>query len=287
LSGSFERIAGVVRLTHPFPSLLVALTTGALALLASGDPAAASRLAFAMIGIQFSIGALNDLVDAPLDAGRKPGKPIPRGAATRSEARAITLLGLALGLGLTLPSGPVATGVLALAALCGYAYDLWLSRTVVSWVPLALALPIVPVYAWLGSTGQVPPELVAILPAAILAGAGLALANALADIDRDRDGRTASAAVALGPSRTWLIQAALLVVAIGLVVAARPTALLGSGAGVPPGGFALLAGLAAVVAGIGLARGGGAARRERAWELEALGVALVGAGWLASLGAPG
>ena len=264
--------------------MLVALTTGVLALAASADPAAAIRLTLAMAGVQASIGALNDLVDAPRDAGLKPGKPIPRGVATTRDARAVTMVGLTLGLALTLPSGPAATGTLAVAALCGYAYDLWLSRTAISWLPLALALPLVPVYAWLGSTGRLPAELLAILPAAVLAGAGLALANALADLERDRERGAASAAVVLGARRAWLLQAGLLVAAVGLVAAVRPAALVGTAAGVAPGGLALAAGLVAVVTGIGLGRGGGPARRERAWELEALGVALVGAGWLASLG---
>lgn len=239
-----------------------------------------------MGGLQASIGALNDLVDAPRDAGLKPGKPIPRGLASPADAKALAALGLAIALGLTLPSGPAALGTVGLAAFCGYAYDLWLSRTAASWLPLALALPIVPAYAWVGSTGRLPSELVAILPAAFLAGSGLALANALADVERDRERGAASAAVALGRQRTWVLHAILLVVAAGLVLAARPPALPGTGTGPTPGGLALGAGLALLALGIGLGLRGGPARRERAWELEALGVALVGAGWFSSLGAP-
>ncbi len=36
--------------------------------------------------LQFAIGTVNDLVDAPRDAGHKPGKPIPAGLVTRSAA---------------------------------------------------------------------------------------------------------------------------------------------------------------------------------------------------------
>jgi hypothetical protein len=41
----------------------------------------------------------------------------------------------------------------------------------------------------------------------------------------------------------------------------------------------------AVLAGLGavLARGGSAGPRERGWELEAIGVAILGASWVASL----
>ena len=46
--------------------------------MAGADPAVAARLGVSMTALQASIGALNDLVDAPSDRGRKPGKPIPR-----------------------------------------------------------------------------------------------------------------------------------------------------------------------------------------------------------------
>jgi hypothetical protein len=35
-----------------------------------------------------------------------------------------------------------------------------------------------------------------------------------------------------------------------------------------------------VVSGLGLARSDAAARRERGWELQAIGVGLIAAGWL-------
>ena len=70
-------VLGHVRLTHPFPSLLDGLVAAAAAAAAGGDPGTAVRLGVSMVLLQASVGALNDLVDAPSDAGRKPGKPIP------------------------------------------------------------------------------------------------------------------------------------------------------------------------------------------------------------------
>ncbi len=304
-------MAGLIRLTHPFPSLLVSLTTGVLAQVAAGSVATSARLGVAMLGLQVSIGALNDLVDAPRDAVTKPGKPIPRGAASPAEARVIAGAGLLAAVALIIPSGAGALLVLAACATCGYAYDLRLSRTAVSWLPLAVALPLVPVFAWVGATGGVPAALVPTVPAGALAGAGLALANALADLERDRSAGAATAAVRLGPRRTWLVGSALLLGAVGIIVAARPGGFVGAGA--PMGAtFSTLAGTAALLLGMGLAArgldagpdphlgpplgpdrgetverglagGGGAQRRERAWELEAIGIALVAAGWLASL----
>ena len=47
-----------------------------------------------MLALHASIGSLNDFVDTSLDAGRKSGKPIPNGHATRPEALAIAVAGL-------------------------------------------------------------------------------------------------------------------------------------------------------------------------------------------------
>ena len=245
-----------------------------------------SRLAIAMLGLQISIGALNDLVDAPLDADRKPGKPIPRGAATPADARLIAVGGFVVAILLTLPSGPGAVAVILACAACGYGYDLRLSRTAWSWLPLAVALPLVPVYAWLGAAGGIPVGLLIVVPAGTLAGAGLALANALADIDRDRAAGAASAAVRLGPARTWLLQAGLLAAAIAILLVA-PAGLGGGPRRVDGIAAISVVGIVGLAVGVILGREGGAARRERAWELEAIGVALVAAGWLSGLLAPG
>jgi 4-hydroxybenzoate polyprenyltransferase len=237
-----------------------------------------------MICLQGSIGALNDLVDAPLDAGRKAGKPIPAGRASPRDARSLAAGGLVAGLALSGVSGP-ATVAVALAGIgCGYAYDLGLSRTPWSWLPLAVALPLVPVYAWVGAAGTLTSAEAWLVPAAAVAGAGLAISNGLADLERDRSGGVPTVAVRLGPTRAWALQAALLelalvVAALGLSVAVTPTA----AARIPAAPFGLIAGALLVGAGILLGRRGGPARRERAWELEAIGVALLGASWLGAI----
>ncbi len=60
-------LGGLVRLVHPFPILLDGIVSGAVALLAGGDAPTALRLGVAMVALQASIGALNDVVDAPID----------------------------------------------------------------------------------------------------------------------------------------------------------------------------------------------------------------------------
>ena len=51
-----------------------------------------------MTALQASIGALNDIHDAPDDAGHKPGKPIPAGLVSVPAAWAVVVMGAALGI---------------------------------------------------------------------------------------------------------------------------------------------------------------------------------------------
>src|SRR3990172_6550997 len=187
-----------IRLTHPFPSLLNGAVVLAMALVAGGTPEIALRLAAAMTLLQVAIGTLNDVADAPRDAGRTPLKPIPAGLVSIRAARTASVAAAFGGLLLVAPSGP-ATVAVALAGLgCGVVYDLALSRTAISWLPLAIALPLVPIYAWLGATGALPLALFVIVPMAALAGGGLAIGNALVDVEADRASNRATVAGAVG-----------------------------------------------------------------------------------------
>lgn len=241
-----------------------------------------------MLGIQVAIGALNDVVDAPLDAVAKPRKPIAAGLVTRRTAIAIAGGGAIVGLGLSLVSG-VATLLVGAACLgLGWLYDLRLSRTALSWLPLALALPLLPVHAWLGAAGAAPAAVLALVPVGVLAGTGLALANGIVDADRDASSGRSGFVVALGRARAWLVQTVLLAIAAVMAVALAPR-------GVPSdlegallellrvGGLAV--GCGALGLGALVLRAGRAGVRERGWELEALGVACLGIGWLAGASA--
>ena len=238
-----------------------------------------------MLGIQVAIGALNDLVDAPADTMAKPAKPIPAGLVARRAAIAIAGGGALVGLGLSAISG-AATLVLGAGCLgLGWLYDVRLSRTGLSWLPLALALPLLPIHAWVGAGGQNPALLVGLVPIGVLAGAGLALANGIVDADRDASTNRAAIVVRLGRKRAWVAQTAL------LGAAATIALLLIPGGGHPPGelveALAFLRrwgaglGCAALALGAVVLASGRAGIRERGWELEALGVAGLGIAWVA------
>jgi 4-hydroxybenzoate polyprenyltransferase len=231
-----------------------------------------------MTMLQFAIGALNDIVDAPADAGRIPPKPIPAGDVPPGMARGVVAIGAGAGLLLAAPSGPATFAVGAVVLAVGGAYDLFAKGTPWSWLPFAVGIPLLPVYGWLGVTGSLPGFFIILVPMAMLAGAGLAVANARVDLETDRAAGTRSVATALGAGRSWWAGLALMAAATAVGVASAdplvwpvlPAALV-------------LAGTLVVLAGVIVGRGHGAAARRRAWEAQAVGAAIAATGWVAGL----
>jgi 4-hydroxybenzoate polyprenyltransferase len=113
----------------------------------------------------------------------------------------------------------------------------------------------------------------------MLAGAGLAIANARADLDRDRTAGVGSVAVALGERGSWLANAGTLAVALGLAVGWL--AVTGQGSG--PIWAIIAIGVALLAGGLGLGRSSSAARRERGWQAQAVGVAILAIGWIGAV----
>ncbi|MCC7364946.1 MAG: UbiA family prenyltransferase [Dehalococcoidia bacterium] len=174
----------MVRLVHPFPSLLVALVTVGIVPLADAD-APLSRylvLGAGMLYFQFAIGAANDVVDAREDAAAKPWKPIPAGAVSRRLAIGVAAGFAAVGLAVTggLPAGAWYVGLAGLA--CGLLYDVRFKRTALSWLPLAVALPLVPAWVYLASDAW-SQLLWWAFPLGALLGLAVHLANQAPDVD--------------------------------------------------------------------------------------------------------
>ena len=255
----------------------------AIALIAGGGAPTALRLGLAMVALQASIGALNDLIDVERDAGRTPPKPIPSGQVTVRAARGLWIGAAIVGLALTIPSGLPAL-LVALAALAvGYGYDRFAKGTAWSWLPFAVGIPLLPVFGWVGTGAPMPPSFLVLLPCAVLAGSALAIANASADLEQDEASGTASVAVSLGLTRAWAVGAGLIGVAAALVL----VSLVASN---PEGPAALVALGAAAIIGVGLIWGASVGRRratpdqrQRSWEIQAVGIGLLGTVWLLGL----
>ena len=254
--------------------------SGGVALVAAAPRDVAIRIGVAMTLLQLGIGTVNDLVDAPADAGRKPGKPIPAGLVARPSARAAAVVLFATGLVLAATLGPPMVALSAVVAAIGLAYDLRLKGTAWSWLPFAVGIPILPVYGWLGATGGLDPAFLVLVPAAAVAGAALAIANALVDVERDIAAGRTSVAARLGPRPAAVIAAVLLA---GVAVAAAGSAALDGVSGSALGLIVAngLVPVAASLTTIPLAGGGRSpVARERAWRIEAVGLAVLAGAWV-------
>jgi 4-hydroxybenzoate polyprenyltransferase len=272
------------RLVHPFPSILDGIVVAVVALIAGSGLLLALWLGLSMTLLQFAIGTLNDIVDAPGDAGRKPGKPIPAGLVAPRSARLVALACAALGLGLAATVSPALAALAVLGLAIGAWYDLRAKGTAFSWLPLAVGIPILPVYGWLGATGELPGMFLVVVPAAAAAGAALAVANALVDLERDADAGETSIAASLGAGRAALLGSGLMLLVVVLAVGAAWV--LGA-----PGGWVAAVAAAGLVplagAGLGALVAGrpGTGWREVAFEGQAVGLGLLGVAWLGALNA--
>lgn len=252
-----------------------------VASIAGAQGETAVELGLAMLGFQFAIGAANDFKDAAADSVSKPGKPVPSGLITRPAAAAVAAVAGGAGLAISALVGLPALILGAAGLGDGLVYDLRLKGTALAWVPFAAGVGLLPVYAWWGATGGLPPALAGVVVLAFGAGSTLALANAYADVNRDRAASATSVATALGPGRTLAVDAALLalvqIIALATTIATAEAALLLFEAG----------GCGLGWLGVGLA----AVRDERArplvWELQAIGLAVLGLSWLAALNSAG
>ncbi len=218
-------LAGLASLVHPGPSLLVTACFVAAAAAVHHrlpDPLVAARLVGVMLPFQFAIGALNDLLDRPLDRIAKPAKPLVSGTVAPAAAGAVAAAGFALGLGLA-ATFPLPTVLLAGGcAAAGAAYDLGLKRGALSWLPYFAGFTCLPLCAWAAEGHLVGLDAIAVVPLALLLALALHLANSAPDADRDRRGGSAGLAVRLGAARSRHLSLLLAVLAGVLATALAP-----------------------------------------------------------------
>lgn len=272
---------GYLVLPHAAPIVIVMAAAAAFAIVARhgwpglGDFAC---LLGAMLGGQLAVGAVNELVDADLDATAKPDKPIPAGLVSRRGARTVATAGLILMAVFSLRFSLAAFGLCALGTGSGIAYSLWFKRTIWSWIPYLVALPLLPIWVWV-ALSSARPELFAIYPIGAAAVVAVQIAQSLPDLEADRGSGVRTLAVALGPARVrsacWgaMLLAALLAAALAPWLTSSP-AFVWTAAGIAAG----LVGLNALI-WTRNARSGAMA----CFPCVALGAAALGVGWAAAL----
>lgn len=189
-------------------------------------------IAAIMLLVQSSISALNEWADRDLDrrAGRR--RPIPLGLVSPGVALNVAVVGAVGAFVLSALSnlGPVALLLVGVGIACGWAYDLWLKPSPLSFLPFAIAFPLMPF--WIGLIAGRPASSLGIL---FLGGSPLAtaihLADAIPDRDRDRGAGLMTLAVALGRPGAEMVAVGLLLigtlVSIALVIRHGGPSMLG------------------------------------------------------------
>ena len=222
--GRLEIIHGYLLLPHALPIIVVMIATALFALIASdGWPGfgAMARLLGAMLGGQLAIGAVNELVDAELDAIAKPLKPIPAGLVSPRGARVVAAAGLLLMTALGAAFGLGSLLLLATGAGTGIAYSLFFKRTIWSWVPYLIALPLLPIWVW-SALSEARAGMLAIYPIGAAAVVAVQLAQSLPDVEVDHASGVRTLAVALGPRDARLACWGALLLAAILAAALAP-----------------------------------------------------------------
>jgi 4-hydroxybenzoate polyprenyltransferase len=207
------RLRGFFLLGHPVPVLFHLIAITVFALLAGWSHFAWLTLLLivgAHTAMQLAIAVFNDYYDRARDAQGKPEKPIPGGLVTPREALLTGWALLALMVLLLWPLPPLAWLLTLGYLVLGMAYNLGLKATPLSGLVFALAMPLIPLYAFAG-VGRGLAFLVWLLPMGVLLGVALNLANSLPDLEEDASSGTRTLAVVLGLRNSFLLGNALLV----------------------------------------------------------------------------
>ena len=164
---------------------------------------------------QFSVGWVNDFIDARLDrtVGRSE-KPIVAGTLETSSLKVPIAIALILVVPLSILAAGWIGGLAHIAAVgSAHIYNVYLSRTVWSWVPYAVSFSLLPFFVAQAGSRVLWPELPMILLFALV-GVIAHLLNALPDIAIDREGGKGGLVVSLGRQKSLLLVAGLLALAI-------------------------------------------------------------------------
>jgi len=209
---------------HPIPSLAVTAVTAGLAALAGLPVGRGALVTAAVFTGQLSIGWSNDYIDAERDqAVERSDKPLAAGTLAARTAGIAAVVALILTVALSALLGwPGGAAVLGTAA-CGWAYNLGLKATALSWLPYAIAFGLLPAVVTLSDSPPRWPPAWALTAGALL-GVAAHLANALPDLRDDDATGIRGLPHRLGAKTTALTGA-------GLLLAASAVILFGSAGG--------------------------------------------------------
>lgn len=174
----------LIELFHPIPVLLTVLGAAAFAVIAvhgHPQPALLGRIVAVTLLSQVAVAVYNDLRDHDLDLVACPWRAIPSGVVSPATAATVAALMAAGAVLIALTLGPLSAGLVGLGTALGLAYSRWFKTSVLSWLPFALAFPLLPIWVLLVSRVAT-----ANLWTVAIIGAPIAVAIHLADAAPDR-----------------------------------------------------------------------------------------------------
>jgi 4-hydroxybenzoate polyprenyltransferase len=178
---------------------------------------------------QFTIGWINDVVDAERDrkAGRQD-KPVAMGWIDPGTVNFATTVMVLLVIPLSIANG-TAAGLAHLAAvLSAWMYNFYFKQTVLSWLPYAVSFGLLPAFLSYGGLGgglHGGPPTIAMTVFAALLGIGIHFLNTLPDLVEDNEAgmRHLPLRIALrigAPRLLWISTAFTALAAAGVVISA-------------------------------------------------------------------
>jgi 4-hydroxybenzoate polyprenyltransferase len=203
----------LLKAAHFGPTLAVTVVAGLLGVAAGLDPLTVVVLLAAVFTGQLTIGWSNDLLDAARDrqVGRRD-KPVATGELGLATARLALALAVAACVVLSLLLGLPAAACHLVVVASGWAYNLGLKRTWLSWLPYATAFGALPAVATLAATPPAFPPTWMLVTGALL-GVGAHLVNVLPDLADDAATGVRGLPHRLGARAARLSAAAVLVLA--------------------------------------------------------------------------
>jgi 4-hydroxybenzoate polyprenyltransferase len=270
---------GLLNVIHPFPAFINAFAGAAFYAMAGGNLRGVAVMFLSVLLVHASIGSMNDNCDVDLDTKTKPDKPIVRGDISARGALLVSCVAAVVGVLLSLSFSWATLGVALLVLAAGLAYDFWAKGTALSWVPYAVFIPALPVWAFVAAGAHTPVVLIS-FPLGALMSLALNLANTIPDLEGDTRYGLRGVVHLLGLERALLVVWTCF--GLTIILLAQTSSILGNDRTYLIPGVALGAVmLAAMILDRLMTRSPESLRRG--WYVSAALAAILGIAWVASL----
>ncbi|WP_430869163.1 UbiA family prenyltransferase [Demequina aurantiaca] len=171
--------------SHPIPTVAVTALGAGLAALAGLSLGRGALVTLAIFTGQLSIGWSNDYLDAERDRSvNRTDKPLAIGAMGTRVVGIAAVVALVLTIAFSAALGWRGGTAALVIVVCGWAYNLGLKGTWLSWAPYAIAFGMLPAVATLSAIPPRWPQPWALAAGALL-GVAAHLANVLPDLKDD------------------------------------------------------------------------------------------------------